>query len=246
MHATRFEHRFRLWIECLIYALGFIAPWTYLPFWNSGLTAQANNEPAWLALSTLLFRQGWLTYNTAVMALLLVALVFTALGAGFRLWGAAYSAPPSALATDGPCRHTRNPLHLGLMLHTLGIAILMPPSGAVVAIVLMCVFEVRLVLAEETLLAARFGEPYLAYKAAVPRFLPIPTPQVASTGAAPHWLQALLGQIYFVGAFLTLAIFGWGFDRTVFRQGLLISLGVAIVARAFLPKPAPEAATNAA
>jgi protein-S-isoprenylcysteine O-methyltransferase Ste14 len=237
MHATRFEYRFRFWIQCLIYALGFAAPWIYLPFWNSGLTTQANNEPAWLALSTLLFRQGWLTYNTAVMALLIVALVLTALGAAFRLWAAAYSGTATALSTDGPYRRTRNPLYLGLMLHTIGIAILMPPSGAIVAIVLMCLFEVRLALAEEPLFAARYGQPYLAYHAAVPRFLPVPTPQVASAGEAPHWLIALLSEIYFVGAFLTLAIFGWGFDRTAFRQGLLISLGVAIIARAFLPKP---------
>jgi protein-S-isoprenylcysteine O-methyltransferase Ste14 len=241
MHATRFEYRFRFWIECLIYALGFTAPWTYLPVWNSGLTAQANNEPAWLAISTLLFRQGWLTYNTAVMALLIVALVLTALGAWFRLWGAAYSGTAAALPADGPYRRTRNPLHLGLMLHTIGIAILMPPSGAFVAIVLMCVFEVRLALAEETVLAARFGEGYRAYEKAVPRFLPTPTPLIAPTGVARHWFQAVFGEIYFVGAFLTLAIFGWGFDRTVFRQGLLISLGVAIIARAFVPRtPIPR------
>jgi protein-S-isoprenylcysteine O-methyltransferase Ste14 len=238
MHATRFEYRFRFWIECLIYALGFLAPWTYLPVWNSGLTTQANNEPAWLAVSTLLFRQGWLSYNTAVMALLIVALVLTALGAWFRVWAAAYTGPASALPADGPYRRTRNPLHLGLMLHTIGIAILMPPSGAIVAIVLMCFFEVRLALAEEPLLAVRFSQSYRAYEAAVPRFLPVPTPQLTPAGVAPHWLQALLREIYFVGAFLTLAIFGWGFDRTVFRQGLLISLGVAIIARAFLAKPA--------
>jgi protein-S-isoprenylcysteine O-methyltransferase Ste14 len=246
MHATRFEYRFRFWIQCLIYALGFTAPWTYLPIWNSGLTAQANNEPAWLAISTLLFRQGWLTYNTAVMALLIVALIFTALGAWFRLWGAAYRSSSDALPADGPYRRTRNPLYLGTMLHTIGIAILMPPSGAVVAIVLMCVFDVRLALAEETLLAARFGQSYRAYEAAVPRFLPTPTPQAAPVGIAPHWLQALLSEIYFLGAFLTLAIFGWGFDRTVFRQGLLISLGVAIIARAFLRKPTNQAITTAA
>jgi protein-S-isoprenylcysteine O-methyltransferase Ste14 len=240
MQATRYEYRFRFWIQCFIYALGFVAPWTNLPIWDSGLTTQANNEPAWLAISTLLFRQGWLTYSTAVMALLIVALVLTALGAFFRLWGAAYSGPATAMPTDGPYRRTRNPMRLGLMLHTIGIAILMPPSGAIVAIVLMCLFEVRLALAEESSLAAGFGQTYVAYKTAVPRFLPAPTPQIAAAGAGPHWLQALLSEIYFVGAFLTLAIFGWGFDRTVFRQGLLISLGVAIVVRAFVPKTAIE------
>jgi protein-S-isoprenylcysteine O-methyltransferase Ste14 len=252
MQATRFEYRFRFWIQCLIYALGFAAPWTYLPVWDSGLTAQANNEPAWLAISTLLFRQGWLTYNTAVMALLIVALVLTALGAWFRLWGAAYRQHgavllrEAVLLIDGPYRRTRNPLRLGLMLHTIGIAILMPPSGAVVAIVLMCLFEVRLALAEESLLVTRFGQLYLAYKQAVPRFLPAPTPQVVSSGFTPHWLQAFCSEIYFIGAFLTLAVFGWGFDRTVLRQGLLISLGVAIIVRAFLPKPTREHASTSA
>jgi len=246
MQATHFEYRFRFWIQCLIYALGFAAPWTYLPIWDSGLTTQANNEPAWLAISTLLFRQGWLTYNTAVMALLIVALVFTALGTWFRIWGAAYRQHGTVLLADGPYRRTRNPLYLGLMLHTIGIAILMPPSGAIVAIVLMCFFEVHFALAKESLLVARFGQSYLAYKQAVPLLLPAPAPQVVSAGVATHWLQALCSEIYFVGAFLTLAIFGWGFDRTVFRQGLLISLGVAIIARAFLPKPAQEPAITSA
>jgi hypothetical protein len=209
MQATPFEYRFRFWIQCLIYLLGFTAPWTYLPVWTSGLTAQAINEPAWLAISTLLFRQGWLAYNTAVMVLLILALVLTALGAWFRVSGAAY--------IDVGAHHSkRSWLHLGLVLHTIGIAILMPPSGALVAIVLMGLFELRLVLAEES--------PALA-------------PQTATAAVTPHWLRALLSQIYFIGAFLTLAIFGWGFDRTVFRQGLLVSLGVAIIVRAFLATP---------
>lgn len=246
MQATRFEYRFRFWIQCLIYALGFTAPWTYLPIWNSGLTTQANNEPAWLAISTLLFRQGWLTYNTAVMALLIVALVFTALGAWFRLWSAAYNQHGTALLPDGPYRRTRHPRYLGMMFHIVGIAILMPPSGAVVAVVLMCFFEVRLALAEDSLFSTRFGQPYVAYEAAVPMLLPAPAPQVPSAGVPPHWVQALLSEIYFVGAFLTLAIFGWGFDRTVFRQGLLISLGVAIVVRAFLPQQSIQTATKPA
>ena len=252
MKATRLEYRFRFWIDALIYVLGFAAPWTYLAFWNSGsLGAQALNEPAWLEISTLLYRQGWLTYNAAVVALLVAALVFTGLGAWLRLWGTAYAGASSVQASaqshamhaagggllaDGPYRRTRNPLYLGTLLHTIGISVLMPPSGAIFAIVLLWVFQVRLALAEETLLAARFGQPYVDYKNAVPRFLPAPTPQVTSAGFGPRWGQALLGEIYFVGAFLTLAIFGWSFDRTALRQGILISLGVALIARAFVPR----------
>jgi protein-S-isoprenylcysteine O-methyltransferase Ste14 len=250
MKATRFEYRFRFWIHALIYVLGFAAPWTYLAFWNSGsLGAQALNEPAWLEISTLLYRQGWLTYNAAVVALLIAALIFAGLGAWLRLLGTAYvdasivqsnamhaAGAGGGLLADGPYRRTRNPLYLGTLLHTIGISVLMPPSGAIFAIALLWVFQVRLALAEEPFLAARFGQPYLDYKNAVPRFLPAPTPQVASAGLAPRWGQALLGEIYFVGAFLTLAIFGWSFDRTALRRGILISLGVALIARAFVPR----------
>lgn len=249
MPATKFEYRFRFYIHLLVYALGFFATWTYLPFWNANLSTQANNEPAWLELSTLIYRQGWLTYSSAVMVLLVVALVLTALGAIFRIWGTAYVGASivqsqtmhgTTLLADGPYRRTRNPLYLGTLLHTIGIALLMPPSGAIFAIALLWVFQFRLAFAEEGFLAAQFGQPYLDYKTAVPRFLPAPSPAVPSANLKPHWLQSVLGEIYFIGAFLTLAIFGWGFDRTLLRQGLLVSLGIAIVIRAFLPKPAQD------
>ena len=252
MQATPFEYRHRFAIHALIYILGFFAPWTYLSIWPTGdLSVRAMNEPAWLSISTLLFRQGWLTYSAAVIALLVVALLFTGLGAAFRIWGAAYvgsnivkssSMHGETLLADGPYRRTRNPLYLGTLLHTLGISLLMPPSGAIFAIVLLWIFQVRLALAEEPFLTAKFGEPYVAYKHAVPRFLPAPTPQVPSADLKPAWLQSILGELYFLGAFLTLAIFGWSFDRTTLRQGLLVSLGAAIIARAFLPQASkPEA-----
>lgn len=244
MKATRFEYRFRFWIHVLIYLLGFLAPWTY--WTSSNLGTQANAEPLWLELSTLLFRQGWLTYNAAVLALLAAALVFTGLGAWLRVWGAAYMGADvvqskimlgaDRVVADGPYRRTRNPLYLGTLLHTIGIALLMPPTGALFAIPLLWIFQVRLALAEEPFLEARFGQAYLEYKARVPRFLPTPAPQVAAAGHAPRWGQALLGELYFLGAFLTLAVFGWSFDRTVMRQGLLISAGVAIIARAFVSR----------
>jgi protein-S-isoprenylcysteine O-methyltransferase Ste14 len=252
MSATRFEYRFRFAIHAVIYMLGFWSPWLFV----NGLASGANiDEPSWLALSTIFFRQGWLTYNGAVIALLVVALVFTALGAWFRVWGAAYvgsgvvQSPAmhgEAMLADGPYRRTRNPLYLGTLLHTIGISLLMPPSGALLAVVLLWVFQVRLALAEEPFLAARFGQAYLDYKQAVPRFLPAPTPQVAAAGQKPHWLQAVLGELYFILAFLVLAVFGWGFDKTTIRQGILISLGVWLIVRALMPRAAEVAAVEGA
>jgi protein-S-isoprenylcysteine O-methyltransferase Ste14 len=248
MQAAGFEYRFRFAIHAVIYILGFTAPWLFLRSLAGvpGFTTSST----WLVLSSALSRQGWLAFDVATVVLLVMALVLTALGAGLRVWGSAYvgssivKSPTmhgTAMLADGPYRRTRNPLYLGTLLHTLGVTILMPPSGALFAVVFLWIFQVRLALAEEPFLAARFGQPYLDYKAAVPRFLPSPTPQIAAAGARPHWLQALLGEIYFPAAFLVLAIFGWSFNAEPLRQGLLISLGVWLVVRAFLPRAAHSA-----
>jgi hypothetical protein len=145
------------------------------------------------------------------------------------------------MLADGPYRRTRNPLYLGTLLHTLGVAILMPPSGAVFTVALLWIFEVRLALAEEPFLTARFGQPYLDYKAAVPRFLLALSPQFPAAGARPHWLLAFFSELYFPAAFIVLAIFGWSFNAQPIRQGLLISLGVWLIVRALLPRPIKDA-----
>ena len=257
MRATAFEYRFRFAIHAVLYLLGFSAPWVFIPAVADvpGFT----NQSTWLVLSSAISRQGWLTFSAATVVLLLVALVFTGLGAWLRIWGSAYvgsrvvkspamhGAGPDGrgMLADGPYRRTRNPLYLGTLLHTLGVAILMPPSGTIFAVSLLWIFQVRLAMAEEPYLAARFGQAYIDYKAAVPRFLPALAPQVPAAGATPHWLQSLLGEIYFPAAFLVLAIFGWGFNAQPIRQGLLISVGVWLVLRAFLPSAAKDDALHA-
>jgi protein-S-isoprenylcysteine O-methyltransferase Ste14 len=248
MQATRFEYRFRFLIHALIYILGFTAPWLFLKSLAGvpGFTTSST----WLVISTELTKQGWLAFDAATIALLVIALLLTGLGAWLRVWGSAYvgssivKSPAmhgEAMLADGPYRRTRNPLYLGTLLHTLGVTILMPPSGALFAVALLWIFQVRLALAEEPFLAARFGEPYLAYKKAVPRFLPSPKAQIASAGVSPRWLQAFLGEIYFVAVVVVLAVFGWSFNAQPLRQGLIVSVGLALVARAFLPRPTHNA-----
>jgi protein-S-isoprenylcysteine O-methyltransferase Ste14 len=248
MQATHFEYRFRFAIHAILYILGFTAPWLFLHSLAGvpGFTTSST----WLVLSSALARQGWLTFDAATIALLAIALVLTGLGAWLRVWGSAYvgssivKSPTmhgEVMLADGPYRRTRNPLYLGTLLHTLGVTILMPPSGALFAVVLLWIFQIRLALAEEPFLAARFGKPYLDYKAAVPRFLPSPTPHIAAAGARPHWLQAMLGEIYFLAVFLVLATFGWSFNAQPLRQGLIISVGLTLVVRAFLPRAAQDA-----
>ena len=189
-------------------------------------------------------RQGWLTFSAAVFLCLLLAIMFTGLGAAFRIWGAAFvgSSVVSAhamhgetLLVDGPYRRTRNPLYLGTLLHTLGVAFLMPPSGALFAVVLLWIFQIRLAIAEEPFLTARFGSAYTEYCRRVPRFLPSTKPLVPAGGRKPLWLQAVVGELYFTGVFLVLLIFGWGFNLTSIVRGILIVLGVSIIVRALLP-----------
>jgi protein-S-isoprenylcysteine O-methyltransferase Ste14 len=246
MKASAFEYRFRFAIHAVIYLFGFLAiPAARLISPNLNDVIGFTNKSSWLILSSTISRQGWLTFSAATILLLILALLFTGLGAGLRVWGAAYlgegivnssTMHSEVLLADGPFRRTRNPLYLGTLLHTIGIAILMTPTGAIFAIVLLWIFQVRLALAEEPFLTQRFGQSYLQYMAAVPRFLPTPGPQIPAAGKHPHWLQAFLGELYFVGAFGVLATLGWQFNAQPLLQGLLISLGVWLIVRALLPR----------
>lgn len=247
MRATAWEYKLRYLLHVVIYVVGF---W---PFWEPwlGLTTKST----WLTLSFWLARQGWLPFQSATVVLLLVAILFTAAGAWFRVWGSAYlgasvvASPQmhgASMVAAGPYRRTRNPLYLGTMLHTFGIAILMPPAGAVFVLAALWILQVRLALAEEPFLEARFGQAYVEYKARVPQFLPSPKPLVADAGARPRWLPALMGESYMVGVVLTLACFGWDFNAQPLFRGILISLGISLVLLAFLPRFRPEPTEAAA
>jgi protein-S-isoprenylcysteine O-methyltransferase Ste14 len=141
------------------------------------------------------------------------------------------------MLADGSYRRTRNPLYLGTILHTIGLSILMPPSGAVFCIVGVWLLQIRLALAEEPFLETRFGAAYAEYRKAVPRFLPAPTPQVPAAGSHARWLQGIVGEIYMLGVVVTFVVFGWSFNATTMTRGVLISLGAWLIVKALLPKP---------
>lgn len=238
------EYRLRFLLYGLIFLIGF---WSIWEPWL-GLSDQTT----WQAGIMWLGRAGWLSISAASNLLLALAIAFAVLGALVRVWGSAYvgaglvKSPAmhgEQLLADGPYRHTRNPLCLGTLLHTFGVTLIMPPAGAVFAIAAVWVLQVRLALTEEAFLAERIGETYLEYRRRVPRFLPSLKPLVPSAGVRPHWVQAILGEAYVIGAAVTLAGFGWEFNHILLLRGILISLGVALVVRAFLPRPAKETAS---
>lgn len=77
------------------------------------------------------------------------------------------------LVTDGLYAHSRNPMYVGNILIMLGVAIAsnsLVTLAIVVPLFLLIYFAIT--AAEEDFLRAKFGAPFDAYCAAVPRFLP--------------------------------------------------------------------------
>jgi hypothetical protein len=136
----------------------------------------------------------------------------------------------------GPYRYVRNPLYLGTFAHTFALALLMPPSGAIFCIVAIGLMQLRLILAEEPFLTTKLGEPYLAYCAKVPRLIPALTPRVPASTIQPAWPTAFLGEIYMWGVVISFAVLGWRYNSILLTKAVLISLGISLIARAFLPK----------
>lgn len=240
MKATQFEFRFRLIIILLLYTLGFLAPWTW--------TARHYGLPStttWLAIPTLLDRWGWMRLDHASLLVTWLAIVFALAGAALRVWGTAYLSAAvvhsSAMYGDqvmasGPYRYVRNPLYLGSCLLGLSIAILMPPSGAALFAVLLCLFYFRLILGEEAFLAGQSGESCLSYKKQVPRLLPRLRPSISSAAAHPQWLTSLLAEVFPVVFSICLAALAWRYQPQLLIKCLLVGFGLSLVARAFLPK----------
>ncbi|MDW5265620.1 MULTISPECIES: isoprenylcysteine carboxylmethyltransferase family protein [Acidobacteriaceae] len=243
MKATMFEFRFRFLIHFVIIVLGFTAPWDrWLHVDSSGPNAHVwGTLAAYLAM----LKSGTVGIATAFNVLLIVGIVCALAGAALRTWGSAYLGANTVKAhtfqgngvvASGPYRFVRNPLYLGTVIHVLALALLMPPSGAVFTIVAIVVFQIRLILGEEAFLAAKLGEPYLAYCARVPRLLPALTPRVASSQTPAAWGTALLGEIYMWGVAIAFIAVGYRYNAFLITQGVIVSLGVSLVARALIPK----------
>jgi protein-S-isoprenylcysteine O-methyltransferase Ste14 len=80
--------------------------------------------------------------------------------------------PSPSLVLSGPYRYTRNPMYVGMTLIVLGVSALAGHGWiAVLAFAALGAVHRIAVIPEERYLAAKFGEPYLAYKAKVRRYV---------------------------------------------------------------------------
>jgi protein-S-isoprenylcysteine O-methyltransferase Ste14 len=87
--------------------------------------------------------------------------------------GTFYGRPPTSVVIRGPYRHVRNPLYLSLFADTIGLFLIFNSTGLGIALLLQVVgVHLIVVVREEKHLTERFGESYLSYKNAVPRWIP--------------------------------------------------------------------------
>jgi protein-S-isoprenylcysteine O-methyltransferase Ste14 len=237
MKASPIEFRYRFLIHAIVYCLGFAAPWNY---W-----LHLDSIRSWQFLAAWPARNGWLSFSTSTITVLVLGILFAFSGAFIRTWGTAYLTPSivqdgamhgEGIIAAGPYRYLRNPLYLGTFLHTFALALLMPPSGALFCILLIGLEQLRLINGEEPFLTAKLGEPYLAYSAKVPRIIPALTPRIPASNLQPNWPSAFLGEIYMWGVFVSFAALGWRYNSFLIIKGVIISFGISLIARAFIPK----------
>jgi protein-S-isoprenylcysteine O-methyltransferase Ste14 len=227
MKASAIEFRLRMLINMAIVLLGFNAPW--IEAWGIGRRIPLM---VWLALE--LGRTGVASFSLAMPAVIAAGALMAGMGAALRVWGTAYlgqgivkhgEMKAGEVLADGPFRFVRNPLYIGLWFVFAALALLMPVSGALFAMVAVTVFLLRLIL----------GQPYQDYLRAVPRLIPRFRNAPPATGRKPRWLQALLTETTPIGIFAALAFFSWSYDDRLMGKVIVISFGLSLVMRALLP-----------
>jgi hypothetical protein len=123
--------------------------------------------------------------------------------------GIVVAAVAALLRTWGSYRSLRNAQDLGTFLNVVAISLLMLPSGAVFTIVLVGFFLWWVRGAGE---------------------------RAAEVQVRSPWWQAFVGEIYSWGVVVSFAALGWRYNALPIIQGVIVSLGLSIVVRQFLPK----------
>jgi protein-S-isoprenylcysteine O-methyltransferase Ste14 len=229
MRATEFEFRYRFFLISAIYVLGFSCYAFDRVNTGVAVTRLLLGHPIQLDLG----------HDRTVLQLVFgfgALLAFAA--AAIRTWAAAYlksevvhdlSLHGEALVADGPFRHARNPLYLGGLLLGAGMGFLASRTGWVVIVVLLYVFQMRLIRREEALLRESQGDSYARYCAAVPQRWPALRPRVAAGKIEPQWKQAFLGESFMWAFALGTALYAATLSPKVFYGMIyVVLLGYAI------------------
>ena len=199
--ATGFEFRYRFFVLAALFWLGFSLNW----LGNQQITvaehlARLSGHPTRLRMQ-IIFGSG---------------AVVIAFGAIIRTWVAAYlqgevvhdmALHSERLVADGPYRYMRNPLYLGTILLAIGMSVLASWPGALIIILGVTIFSLRLIGREEQALSQTQGASFEGFKAAVPRLLPAWSPRLPASGDVPRWRQAWLAESFIWAFALALLCF---------------------------------------
>lgn len=218
--ASAFEFRWRFLVIAGIFSFGFFLYAIDHRNLATALAALFTGAPA---------------SDGAVRAVLGAGAALAIAGAALRTWATAYLSSDVVhdlelhrehLVAAGPYRHVRNPLYLGLVLLSLGMALAASRLGGAWIVLAILVFQARLVAREEAELLGRHGESYAAYLARVPGLLPAAAPRLPDAGSRPRWGQALFGEAFVWIFALALAVFAVTLD--VALLGKASGIGVAL------------------
>lgn len=238
MRLSRLVFKLRVVLITILITVAFFAPWARLFGWDD-----KNSALVWLAVR--LAHGTGLEFSMATTILIVLTILSALKGMVWRVWGTSYLGATTVyhgemqgahLQSDGPYRFVRNPLYLGDMAYISAVATLMPPSGAVFAIVMVGLLYLVLIDGEERFLSASLGQSYLAYCRAVPRLLPRFWRALPAGGAKPNWVRGVLSEVNAIGVFLIFAILSWRFDRMLMIKALIVCFGFSLVVRALLPR----------
>ncbi len=242
MKLSELVFKLRVVLIALLIAVSFIAPWSRAFGWD-------NHDSALVWLAVRLAHGAGIEFQTATMILIALTILSAFKGMVWRVWGTSYLGASTVynlkmqgaqLQADGPYRFVRNPLYLGDMAYISAVATLMPPSGAVFAIVMVGLLYLVLIDGEERFLSASQGQRYREYCRAVPRLVPRFWRGLPAGGAKPNWMRGALNEVNPIGVFLTFAILSWRYDRMLMIKAVIVSFGLSLVVRAMLPKDRDE------
>src|SRR5437867_2591668 len=151
MRATEWEFRLRFWVIFGLFSIAFFG--YYLDHRNTG--------EALLRLIAPGLQPGAPREFASLKAVFGVGALLAPAAAWVRSWGSAYLRSEvvhdtvvrtDGLVADGPFRHVRNPLYLGNLLLSLGVALLASRLGALALVVGQAIFLLRLIAREEAAL----------------------------------------------------------------------------------------------
>jgi protein-S-isoprenylcysteine O-methyltransferase Ste14 len=219
MPATAFEFRWRFFLIGGAFGLGFFL-------------YAVDPRNAGVALVAALGAAG---DRALLRTIFVTGAIVATLAALLRTWASAYLSGAvvhdrdlhsGRLVADGPYRHVRNPLYVGIFLLGVGEAPIASRLGGLVMVSALGLVCWRLIGREEAELAARLGEAYRAYTARVPRLWPAIAPRVGGAGHRPDWRDGIVTELYFWAFAIASWVFAWTLDGGDFLR--ITAVGIAV------------------